>query len=198
MTTLDVELVDLSDAHNVTTGCPKPASLPTYMGGAIGGLVNGEVIVCGGGGSSLVTEKCFKFNSNASNGGEWVETVSLDRPRYEAASLVFGDKMYILGGKSSNTFDPEIILNTTLVYQDGIMSQGPAMPYSVHGHCVVKMNETHFFVAGGKGGKGYAYISKKAHLVDITTWTWTELQDMAYVRYVSSCGKFFEYHGCWW
>ena len=41
-------------------------------------------------------------------------------------------------------------LATTEIFKDGHFVAGPALPHPVEGHCMIRINETHSMLTGGK------------------------------------------------
>ena len=172
----DVELVDFSEHKNMTL--PKPANLPEAMHGSVAALVKDQVIACGGSG----IRKCFIYDFALN---KWDPTVSLDIDRWGAASFVFRDDWYILGGEFI-TEGSSPYLDTTIIYRNGNFETGQKLPSPAFYPCVVPVNGTHVFYAGGYEGPGG---KSDAYLLEVAIWKWTRLDDMVYGRYQHSCGK---------
>ena len=165
----DAEFVDFSPFKNVSV--PKPADLPETMTGPVANLVEDCLIACGGDGVA----NCYIYNMEDNT---WLKTVSLDQPRFLAVDFVMGDSWYILGGWDSTT-DPYTYLDSTLVYTDGVFHPWHDLPYPASGACIINVNETHVFYAGGSYGSGY---KSDAFLLEVYSWKWTSLHSMTTQR----------------
>ena len=87
-------------------------------------------------------------------------------------NLVQNDTWYILGGSHQG-----IRYANATVYQQGNFYDGYPLPYGAFFPCLVRLNETHFFFSGGENQR------KEAYIVEIASWTWTQIDDMIYERY---------------
>ena len=67
------------------------------------------------------------------------------------------------------------------------MSPGPNLPDDINQHCLTKVNETHFFLAGGYTSN--SGNSKKAYMINFVTQQWTTLPDMSFSRVMASCQR---------
>ena len=167
--TKDVEFLQIATGN--VTRPPKPSDLPEEKDLVITNIVDDQVIACGG--YNLVSCYTYNFEDNA-----WVPTVQMDQPRFGAVNFVHrGKAMYILGGNSDSYMD------SSVVYEEGAFRAGGSLPYPTALACVAEVNDTHVFYSGGESSH------KEAYLLEVDTWTWTRLEDMAYGRSSHSCGK---------
>ena len=53
-------------------------------------------------------------------------------------------------------------LNSTELYEEGTFKPGPELPEAVYGHCMIRINQSHSILTGGRGGGStvcmYRYI----------------------------------------
>ena len=172
----DAELVDFSPFKNISTS--KPTPLPDNMWGSVANLVGDQVIACGG----AQEDNCYAYDFDLHT---WTHAATMDTARYGAVGFVSAvdDKWFILGGNAYG-----IVLDTAIVYQqDNGFTEGGKLPHQVYFPCLATVNETHVFLAGGYGGDGIYYSD--AHLLEVATWTWTEVAGMGVARYEHSCGR---------
>ena len=163
----DVELVNFGPNKERTL--PKPADLPVDVDGAVAAVIDGKVMTCGG----QQNRECFVYSFKDNT---WTKAAPMDMDRAYAASFVFEGDWYILGGRYTNT---------TLIYRDGAFVPGQYLPYISDEACAVVVNSTHFFFGGGTREAGQ-YTHE--YLVDIKSWAWTRIEDMAYRREGPACG----------
>ena len=94
-----------------------------------------------------------------------------------------GDSWYILGGlnsRSSFTY-----LDSTIVYTNGVFHPWYGIPYPASGACIIIVNGTHVFYAGGYDGSS---DRSDAYLLEVDSLTWTSLPSMTSQRQYHSCG----------
>ena len=93
-TTTGTEIMDLTIKGN--SECKNWADFPKDIFGAVGGFVGNEVIICGGYDQNYSpTDECYSFNEQSA---KVVTHTSITRAG--AASIVFGNKLWITGGKT--------------------------------------------------------------------------------------------------
>ena len=66
----------------------------------------------------------------------------------------------------------------------GVSRPGPALPAPLWKHCLIKVNSTHMFMAGGEDN---VHRSDRAYLLNLETWQWTRLPDMKRQRSEQGC-----------
>ena len=173
----EAEFVDFS--HDGNAMLRQPSDLSYGMYGLVAGFVDDHVIACGG----YKDSNCFLYNFRFN---WWRQTVSMDTQRKGSVSFMNGDNTwYVMGGRDYSTI-PNTYLNTTLVYNDGKFEQGQMMPYGAYFACSATVNETHIFFAGGHDEDR---LRSDAYLLEVDSWTWTRLEDMAVAREYHSCGR---------
>ena len=75
--------------------------------------------------------------------------------RYEAASLVLGKSLWIIGGKSNDG----CLKSTEYISQDSKQEDGPDLPIKLYKHVAIKINETVSMITGGSNC-GIVYNTK--------------------------------------
>ena len=145
------EVIDLADSSNMT--CTSAFwDLESERNGAIGGLINGTPILCGGEDSSSYGNRygsCIVF-------GLTKTFIELKERRSYAASVMLNETtLWIMGGRSDSI--NEISSTTELITLDSATSvSGPALPKEMYRSCAVKYNQSHIYLTGG-GGDGNRY-----------------------------------------
>ena len=72
--------------------------------------------------------------------------------RHSAASIVLGDKLWVLGGWNGN----RLLASSEYILHDGSREDGRNMPMALGAHAAIKINETHSMVIGGNNNGGYS------------------------------------------
>ena len=150
---------------------------------AVGGMIGGTPIICGGDGGDGTDykpyNKCFKLTDK-----DWKELSSAlaKLKRFSGAgSIVINDQLLVSGGIGSNGLTTQ-----EFVPLDGqIMSSAIESP-SKNGHCIIKVNQTSILVTGGftKGNQD--------HVPD----TWVQNFGTLKVEKGPSMAKGRMYHAC--
>ena len=171
-----IEVVNFGHGHS----CQNVGNYPEMVEGATGGLLSGTVpVICGGYATTrnqYISKSCYNLESTS-------PIVVMLEKRSFAASIVVGQNdstLWITGG-----YNHEGISNTseyiTLTPQPAT-TMGPVLPIKVHGHCMVKINESMAFLNGGHGN------ARKTWLVDLSANSWTIGPPAIVNRRVHSCG----------
>ena len=180
----DAEFLDFSSDKKAAK-LPKPADFPKIVYEHAASFVGGQGVVCGG----FDTPECFSYSFSEN---EWrkADVLPWSKPRGGAASFTLdGENMYILGGRHSIA---GLYWDSTLIYAGGKLRNGPYIPRDVYYPCVVPINGTHVFYAGGfSDAQGYrkSVCYAHAYLVEVASWTWTRLEDMRAARTKHACGR---------
>ena len=66
------------------------------------------------------------------------------------------------------------------------MTAGISLPYKVHGHCVVTLNDGRVMILGGKDGS----FLRKVLIFNSISGTFSDGPDMLYTRYLHGCASF--------
>ena len=132
-------MVDLSISGNYQ--CPLWVNLPIAIHGAIGGLLDGIPIICGGTNLAYTSNKCYKIESKKSN-----EFVEMSTTRSNAAGVVInGSTLWITGGKDHNAN----VFSSTEFIQENETMPGPKLPIPLVGHTMVNIDNDLTMVIGG-------------------------------------------------
>ena len=89
-------------------------------------------------------------------------------------------KHWITGGYVAND-----ISATTVFYENGQFTSGPDMPVTVADHCMARLDEDTFILAGGNDYQG---AGSAVYIFDVPTGTWTRWPDMSVTRANFGCG----------
>ena len=134
-----IEMIDLSISGNYQ--CPNWVNYPIAIFGAIGGLLEGIPIICGGSNYAYTSNKCYTITSKKSN-----QTVTMSTLRSNAAGVVInGSTLWITGGKDHNA-NP--LLSSEFIHLNGTM-QGPKLPIPLVGHTMINIDNDLTIVMGG-------------------------------------------------
>ena len=131
-------MIDLSISGNYH--CPQWVNYPIAIHGAIGGLLEGIPIICGGVNHKYTSNKCYKITSKMSY------QVIMSTMRSNAAGVVIdGSTFWITGGKDRNA---NALLSSELIQWNGTMP-GPELPNPLVGHTMVIIDNDLTMVIGG-------------------------------------------------
>ena len=135
-----IEMIDLSISGNYQ--CPNWVNYPISIHGAIGGLLEGIPIICGGSNYAYTSNKCYKITSKKSD-----QNVIMSTLRSNAAGVVInGSTLWITGGKDHNAN----ALSSSEFIQLNRTMPGPNLPIPLAGHTMVNMdNNLTLFIGGG-------------------------------------------------
>ena len=132
-------MIDLSISGNYQ--CPLWVNLPIAIHGAIGGLLDGIPIICGGTNLAYTSNKCYKITSKKS-----YQNVTMSTLRSNAAGVVInGSTLWITGGKDHNA---NALLSSEFIYLNGT-KEGPKLPIPLVGHTMINIDNDLTIVMGG-------------------------------------------------
>jgi len=166
-----VEQVLLPDDNGVK--CSPAPRFPIVIRGGTGAFLDGVLTVCGGITDDAVpeyTNRCFELSSGSD---DWREVAGL--PTGDNAFLkssVVAGKWLLSGGVRAPS--------STLIYEDGLFTPGPELPFPKDGHCQVTINSTHVFFAGG--------ASEETFMLDVPNGQWIYLSDIPAEVSLGACG----------
>lgn len=160
--------------------CRKRADLP-LVASDYGGLVhpvsrafNDHLLVCGGSLHYENVASCREYNYSTNS---WADSeVRLLEARYQATSIVMDDgSWWVLGGVGADGKR----VNTTEIMAHGskTFQQGPMLPAAVNEHCILRINETHHFLAYGTEA-----ATRDSWLFEFASRTWHALPPTARYR----------------
>ena len=135
-----IEMIDLSISGNYH--CPQWVNYPIAIHGAIGGLLEGIPIICGGTNLAYTSNKCYKITSKNS-----YQNVIMSTSRSNAAGVVINDStLWITGGTDHN----KNALSSSEFIQLNETMPGPNLPIPLAGHTMVNIdNNLTLFIGGG-------------------------------------------------
>ena len=121
--------------------CKLPTlNKPKMVIGATGGLVNGNVVICGGFDekNKNVSDTCTKlFQKEAGQTSDRKMLV----PRVDAASAVINGNLWVTGG----TDDTNTFADTEFIYSE---LEAPNLPLKMKRHCIVATNDSFIVLIG--------------------------------------------------
>ena len=119
--------------------CLNLEDFPIDLWGAVGAHINGTPIVCGGYDGSNYLDKCYHFIN-----GNWALTTTMRERRYLATSIVYNNRMHIMGG-----YDGGVELASTEILDGNGSEEGPDLPIAISGHAITKVNQSTSIISGG-------------------------------------------------
>ena len=136
---------EVLDLINEDISCRNLAPYAMETWGAIGGLVDGQPMICGGRASKIYHEECYTITKTKTT---FVTKMTTHR-RYAASGVVMNNtKLWVLGGYDGSTW-----ARTTEYVQFGVGSSlGPDLPHPNTYHAFVTVNESYFILIGGWDG----------------------------------------------
>jgi len=176
---------DKSHVIDVSTSSTACANLPSYpfaVGEAAGGVVNGSPIICGGYTSNYeITDACHRFDRN-SNSWKWHS--SMTSKRYEHASTVVKNALFITGG-----WDGSSDLSTTeYIYANGTVQSGPNLPEARRGHCSVTLHDGKVMILGAYYPSS---LNRNVIIMDPADNTFATAPSLSYKREHAACTLFY-------
>ncbi len=114
--------------------------------------------------------------------------------RYGAASVTLPehpDKLFITGGADKNY---KVLDSTELVSLSGKFTRGPKLQAPLIWHCIVNLNSTHGFIAGGSTIDDSSPALSQTFILDYARQTWQSLEttpSLSFPRKKHSCTKYF-------
>ena len=169
------EVIDLTDFSLTCTSAF--GELESIRRMAVGGLINGTPIVCGGEDIS----DCIVF------GDTQIEKINLMENRHRSASVLLNDtNFWILGGHfSSGCYNSTELI--TLNADDSV--SGPELPVELDSACAVKFNDSHIYLTGGYYSIDGSWADK-VWIYNMFDSSWTKGPSMSGARSVHGCTVF--------
>jgi len=139
--------MEIINPDNSTTICQNDYTYPTNINvaDATGAVVDGTIVVCGGGEYPTYTKQCHSFGHDK----KW-RLGLMTTPRTYAVSVPFkGDALWVAGGYGgSNRLN-----STELVYLDGRRSSTKQLPEVRLGSCATEYNGIIYLTGGSDGDR---------------------------------------------
>ena len=187
--TSEVELIDLDDP---TTTCRPTAPYPVSGGIAAGvGLLVDSLMpsVCGGIVSKTSVSDCYgySFANVWTNLNNLLGTMTV--PRQEFAGIVMDDYLVALSGGAKTTQSGGVenfwkSSELAQAYDGGGFNRGPDLPTENFGHCMVALDSSRVFIAGG------FFTPNTAYVYDMETATLSEPLAIPGPHSSHACGSF--------
>jgi len=140
-----------------STNCSIP-SLSAGYHGYVATLTADGPMVCGGRLGNSIINYCLLLIKN----GIWVELpphVTMKKARMNAAAINFEGVWWVTGGRNKDG-----LIGQTEIWDGKAWNYHTSLPDRRSGHCLVKINTTHAFLAGGQKGYGSQALSTDAYL----------------------------------
>jgi len=134
--------MEIINHDNSTTKCQNDYTYPISVLGASGAVVDGTIVVCGGGRS--ITRQCYSFGHEK----EWKNITDMTTARAFAASVQLNNALWVGGGYDERNY----LKSTEVVYLDERRSSTkPQLPEVRWGSCAAEYNGNIFFTGGYAG-----------------------------------------------
>merc|ERR1711892_1128433 len=165
---------------SLTSGACTPPPFPYgEYDSYVGRLSPDGPLLCGGYHRGAMQSSCYLLGRD----GSWVTSSSqMTVGREWPAAAQLGDSWWVTGGIDASTH----VFSSTEVLTGNTWLSSTPLPTPVFAHCMVKINSSHVFIAGGYDGLGGATAA--AHLFSSTSGTFSPLPDMAIARGYHACG----------
>jgi hypothetical protein len=167
------EVIDLEDASNI---CQELDDYPIKAEGAVGGLFNEvDPVVCG----STHVNICYMVNQPD-------QSLEMLEIRGFAASLTLNrTHIWITGGIRSVDWTRTKTSEFVSIGQPAV--KGPDLPYSVHSHCLVRINSSTVLLCGGFN---VHFVTKECYYMDLEDQSWSKGPSLITERRSHTCGMF--------
>jgi len=137
------EVIDILEFDKT---CKNLESAPTQRWAAVGGVLKGRPLICGGFNGTHSFKDCFYISGDQVN-----NQPSMSQIRSFATSLVLKDPatneeyMWVVGG-----FEDVDLSSTEFVYTDKPAKAGPKLDFVVAHHCMVQTADDAVYIVAGK------------------------------------------------
>ena len=149
------------------------ADFPVELYASVGANLDGTPLVCGGYGSSVWSDKCYRFIN-----GVWEEFANLEEQRTNAAGVMYNEKLHLFGGlDGSSRLQTSEIINA----DDEVESfrKKPDLPAGVYRHAMTAIDDTVSLLSGGQTtATSYSAYSNKTWYYNHDTKAFTSGPDL--------------------
>lgn len=180
-------IVGLQNDYECTIG-----DLPDRTFGAIGGIIDSQMIYCGGWkGYQITIDDCSYYDPDLNR---WVETDSehdMQASRYWAGYASTDHGLLVTGGYK----DPSMCNRNTAEYlskANGTWEYLPDVPFYSQNSCLVQLNRTHTLHIGGYPDTECVVSSDPTNRVLAFNWDtkeWSEMEPMKENRLGAMCAR---------
>lgn len=167
-----VEIINCSGYSKTLVDLPQNTDV------AVGGVLMGFPVICGGNSNVKEHNECYKLSSDGSN---WIKFATMTAVRSDAAAVVLPNKIWVTGGWYGK--DYQALSSTELISIDGHVQAGPYLTDLVWGHTLIQV-EDRIFVIGGSDNKR-TYQSTTIFNAELTE---------VHAGPILNCAR--RYHGC--
>merc|ERR1711892_46150 len=165
---------------SLTPGACTPPLFPHgEYEGYVGRLSPDGPLLCGGYQSGVFQSSCYLLGRN----GSWVTSSSqMTVERSWPAAAQLGETWWVTGGYDERGN----VLSSTEVLTGNTWLSSTPLPTTLYGHCMVKINSSHVFIAGGQDR--YNHSTAVAYLYNTISGIFSPLPDMAMATDDPACG----------
>ncbi len=144
--------VEVFDLTSEVQSCAAPANYPFPVHLMVGTLFDGMPLICGGHDATepeprLYTNKCYQYRHSDNS---WLPTdQNMFDGRYGHMGSMVDSKTFLISG---GDYEPQLVMDSTEVWQDDHFDYGPMLPSARRYHCQLTLNATHVILLGGYDG----------------------------------------------
>merc|ERR1712123_481023 len=158
--------------------CTPPPFPHGEYEGYVGTLSPAGPLLCGGYQSGAFKSSCYLLGRD----GSWVTSSSqMTVERAWPAAAQLGDSWLVTGGYDERG---NVLSSTEVLTGNSWLSSTP-LPTTLYGHCMVQINSSHVFIAGGYDDK--SHYTAAAYLFSSSS-GYTTLPSMAKPKHYHACG----------
>ena len=126
---------------NSNAVCTNLTPYPIAITGAVGTLLAGKPVICGGYSNGQAQSSCYMYNKDSSS---WNFHTNMNTRRAYAGSALNDDSLMVIAGyDGSNRFN-----SMEYIYGDGSKSSGTGMPSGREGHRAVTLHDGRAMIIG--------------------------------------------------
>ena len=133
------EIVDVANG----VSCPDLTDFPGELDSAVGANLDGTPVVCGGYGSSVWSDKCYRLTNAV-----WEEFATMKEKRRWAAAVMHNNKLHMFGGNNGYSY----LQTSEIIDIDDEVSDEPDLPAGVWRHAMTKIDDTMSILTVSKHG----------------------------------------------
>ena len=178
----DTDNSQVLDVSTTSTTCSNLPAYPLSLHCAVGGIVDGSVIMCGG----LLTsgyppQTCYRFEKNTNS---WKLHCNMQSKRFHHASVVMKNALFITGGYDGNF---NMLASTEYVYSNGTVQSGPDLPMARNGHCQVTLHDGKVMIMGARSPTS---LDRNVIVMDPADNSFSTGPSLNYIRQYAACCVF--------
>ena len=134
---------EVIDLYNPDVTCKSWPDHPLGTFGAVGGLIDDQLIICGGFAYYAITRKCYAMTPISTYNAS-----KLDNATYQSAGVVLNqDTLLVSGG-----YDSYLHIFDRIEYISEVENghDPDSLPVGLYGHCLIRITNETLLLTGGK------------------------------------------------